>query len=163
MGGVQERGKRKDGRAGRGILRDKASHKSREEWYDWSLLYIMIYKCAIVFSLIKEHLQAWFTEMVSQINQLSYDDSTVAGRKISHLIQAVDEVREQYLYIHLFGFIYEYIQYACTVHIVMLSTCYLMLSFALFRFKSSTSWKRYFRSANSLRTPNATCFKCSGL
>ncbi len=39
-----------------------------------------------------EHLQAWFTEMATQINQLSYDDSTVAGRKISHLMQAVDEV-----------------------------------------------------------------------
>ena len=39
-----------------------------------------------------EHLQAWFTEMSSQINQLSYDDSTEAGRKISHLVQAVDEV-----------------------------------------------------------------------
>ena len=39
-----------------------------------------------------EHLQAWFTEMASQINQLNYEDSTAAGRKISHLIQAVDEV-----------------------------------------------------------------------
>lgn len=37
-------------------------------------------------------MQAWFTEMSSQINQLSYDDSTMAGRKITHLVQAVDEV-----------------------------------------------------------------------
>ena len=41
---------------------------------------------------VTEHLQAWFTEMASQINQLSYDDSTAAGRKITHLVQAVDEV-----------------------------------------------------------------------
>ena len=38
-------------------------------------------------------MQAWFTEMSSQINQLSYDDSTMAGRKITHLVQAVDEVK----------------------------------------------------------------------
>ncbi|KAL5456944.1 hypothetical protein EMCRGX_G034172 [Ephydatia muelleri] len=41
-----------------------------------------------------EHLQAWFTEMSSQITSLSYDDSTSAGRKISQLIQALDEVQE---------------------------------------------------------------------
>ena len=41
-----------------------------------------------------EHLQAWFTEMSSQISSLSYDDSTSAGRKITQLIQALDEVQE---------------------------------------------------------------------
>ena len=39
-----------------------------------------------------EHLQAWFTEMSSQIESLNYDDSTGAGRKISQLIQALEEV-----------------------------------------------------------------------
>jgi len=39
-----------------------------------------------------EHLQAWFTEMSSQIESLNYDDSTSAGRKISQLIQALEEV-----------------------------------------------------------------------
>lgn len=53
----------------------------------------MVYwKGLISFYNFIEHLQAWFTEMSSQINQLSYDDSTMAGRKITHLIQAVDEV-----------------------------------------------------------------------
>ncbi|XP_065842936.1 WASH complex subunit 5-like isoform X2 [Oscarella lobularis] len=41
-----------------------------------------------------EHLQAWFNEMASQINSLSYDDSTSAGRKIIQLIQALEEVQE---------------------------------------------------------------------
>ena len=41
-----------------------------------------------------EHLQAWFTEMSSQISSLSYDDSTSAGRKITQLIQALEEVQE---------------------------------------------------------------------
>ncbi|XP_065890140.1 WASH complex subunit 5-like [Dysidea avara] len=41
-----------------------------------------------------EHLQAWFTEMSSQIESLNYDDSTGAGRKISQLIQALEEVQE---------------------------------------------------------------------
>ncbi|XP_003385312.1 PREDICTED: WASH complex subunit strumpellin-like [Amphimedon queenslandica] len=41
-----------------------------------------------------EHLQAWFTEMASQINQLNYEDAVTAGRKITHLHQAVDEVQE---------------------------------------------------------------------
>ena len=39
-----------------------------------------------------EHLQAWFTEMSSQINSLNYEDSTTAGRKISQLVQALEEV-----------------------------------------------------------------------
>jgi hypothetical protein len=42
--------------------------------------------------LIQDHLMEWFKEMSKQIDQLSYDDSTVAGRKISNLVQAVDEV-----------------------------------------------------------------------
>ena len=46
-----------------------------------------------IYFLSLEHLQAWFTEMSSQINQLSYDDPTMAGRKITHLVQAVDEVK----------------------------------------------------------------------
>jgi WASH complex subunit strumpellin len=41
-----------------------------------------------------DHLMEWFKEMSKQIDQLSYDDSTVAGRKISNLVQAVDEVQE---------------------------------------------------------------------
>lgn len=41
-----------------------------------------------------EHLQAWFTEMASQITSLSYDDSTSAGRKITQLVQALEEVQE---------------------------------------------------------------------
>ena len=44
--------------------------------------------------LFVEHLQAWFTEMASQITSLSYDDSTSAGRKITQLIAALDEVCE---------------------------------------------------------------------
>ena len=46
------------------------------------------------FSQPSEHLQAWFTEMSSQISSLSYDDSTSAGRKITQLIQALEEVQE---------------------------------------------------------------------
>ena len=42
--------------------------------------------------LLTEHLQAWFTEMSSQISSLSYDDSTSAGRKITQLVAALDEV-----------------------------------------------------------------------
>lgn len=41
-----------------------------------------------------EHLQAWFSEMASQITALSYDDSTSAGRKITQIIQALEEVQE---------------------------------------------------------------------
>lgn len=52
-------------------------------------------------SFIPEHLQAWFTEMSSQINQLSYDDAVMAGRKITHLHQAVDEVHTiQYAHVN---------------------------------------------------------------
>ena len=40
-----------------------------------------------------EHLQAWFTEMSSQIMSLSYEDSTSAGRKITQIIAALEEVR----------------------------------------------------------------------
>ena len=47
-----------------------------------------------MYSLCPEHLQAWFTEMASQISSLSYDDSTLAGRKITQLIQALEEVQE---------------------------------------------------------------------
>ena len=47
-------------------------------------------------SLFLEHLQAWFTDMSSQINSLSYDDSTSAGRKISQLVQALEEVEGHY-------------------------------------------------------------------
>ena len=43
-----------------------------------------------------EHLQAWFTEMSSQIDSLNYDDSTTAGRKISQLVQALEEVQGHY-------------------------------------------------------------------
>ena len=39
-----------------------------------------------------EHLQAWFTDMATQITSLSYSDSTSAGRKITQLIAALDEV-----------------------------------------------------------------------
>ena len=45
-----------------------------------------------------EHLQAWFTEMSSQIESLNYDDSTSAGRKISQLIQALEEVTSELNY-----------------------------------------------------------------
>ena len=42
--------------------------------------------------LLTEHLQAWFTEMSSQISSLNYEDSTSAGRKITQLVAALDEV-----------------------------------------------------------------------
>ena len=48
----------------------------------------------LIHPLTSEHLQAWFTEMASQISSLSYDDSTSAGRKITQLIQALEEVQE---------------------------------------------------------------------
>ena len=41
-----------------------------------------------------ENLQAWFDEMALQIDNLNYDDSTSAGRKIIQLIQAMEEVLE---------------------------------------------------------------------
>ncbi|ESO02903.1 hypothetical protein HELRODRAFT_81068 [Helobdella robusta] len=39
-------------------------------------------------------LQDWFYKMSNQINQLDYDDSTAAGRRIVQLIQALEEVQE---------------------------------------------------------------------
>lgn len=41
-----------------------------------------------------DNLQAWFAEMAKQIDSLSYDDATSAGRKIVQLIQALEEVQE---------------------------------------------------------------------
>ena len=41
-----------------------------------------------------DNLQAWFGEMANQIDNLDYDDSTSAGRKIIQLIQAMEEVLE---------------------------------------------------------------------
>jgi WASH complex subunit strumpellin len=41
-----------------------------------------------------EHLQAWFREMSTQIESLSYEDFTSAGRKIMQLNQALEEVLE---------------------------------------------------------------------
>nr|DBA23989.1 TPA: hypothetical protein GDO54_011699 [Pyxicephalus adspersus] len=41
-----------------------------------------------------ENLQAWFREISKQIQSLSYDDSTAAGRKTVQLIQALEEVQE---------------------------------------------------------------------
>ena len=35
---------------------------------------------------------AWFQEMAKEIGSLSYENSTSAGRKIVHLIQALEEV-----------------------------------------------------------------------
>ena len=66
-----------------------------------------------------EHLQAWFTEMSSQIDSLNYDDSTTAGRKISQLVQALEEV----------GII----------------TKYGILSAIYCRYKNSTNWSPTFR------------------
>ena len=43
--------------------------------------------------------------MSSQINQLSYDDAVMAGRKITHLHQAVDEVHTiQYAHMNCFPY-----------------------------------------------------------
>jgi len=41
-----------------------------------------------------ESLMAWFQEMAKEIGSLSYENSTSAGRKIVHLIQALEEVQE---------------------------------------------------------------------
>eukprot|EP00051_Salpingoeca_urceolata_P033878 m.22586 g.22586 ORF g.22586 m.22586 type:complete len:1163 (-) comp6876_c0_seq1:95-3583(-) len=41
-----------------------------------------------------EHLQAYFSSLATQIKSLDVDDSTAAGRKIVHLIQALEEVQE---------------------------------------------------------------------
>ncbi|XP_065061996.1 WASH complex subunit 5-like [Rhopilema esculentum] len=41
-----------------------------------------------------ENLMAWFQEMGKQIESLSYENSTSAGRKIVQLIQALEEVQE---------------------------------------------------------------------
>ena len=54
------------------------------------MLFLIEGPCRV--SLPPEHLQAWFSEMASQITALSYDDSTSAGRKITQIIQALEEV-----------------------------------------------------------------------
>ena len=40
-----------------------------------------------------EHLQNWFQEVAKQITALKFDEATAAGRKIVHLIQALEEVK----------------------------------------------------------------------
>lgn len=39
-----------------------------------------------------DNLKAWFQDISKQIDSLSHSDSTVAGRKIVQLIQALEEV-----------------------------------------------------------------------
>lgn len=41
-----------------------------------------------------EQLQQWFKEIGTKINELDYQDSTLAGRKIQLLITALEEVEE---------------------------------------------------------------------
>ena len=88
MGDVEEGRKREDGRVGWGVLWYQTTNQGGEEW--WAIIEIMI--SYFIMTLLLEHLQAWFTEMSSQINSLNYDDSTTAGRKISQLVQALEEV-----------------------------------------------------------------------
>lgn len=41
-----------------------------------------------------EKLQAWFKNIAQQIDSLDYEKATPTGRKITHLIQALEEVQE---------------------------------------------------------------------
>eukprot|EP00004_Rigifila_ramosa_P027670 TRINITY_DN9095_c0_g1_i1.p1 TRINITY_DN9095_c0_g1~~TRINITY_DN9095_c0_g1_i1.p1 ORF type:complete len:1142 (+),score=349.87 TRINITY_DN9095_c0_g1_i1:288-3428(+) len=41
-----------------------------------------------------EQLQKWFTDIAAQVSSLEYTDSTVAGRKIQQLTQALEEVEQ---------------------------------------------------------------------
>ena len=56
------------------------------------------YWCLVLIHLLKpkkifiENLKAWFEEISKQIVILDYEDSIAAGRKIVHLIQALEEV-----------------------------------------------------------------------
>ena len=50
--------------------------------------------CQYFHLFISENLQAWFADLARQINNLNYDDSTSAGRKIVQLIQALEEVSD---------------------------------------------------------------------
>lgn len=44
-------------------------------------------------SLISDQLQAWFKDIGKQIDSLNHEESTASGRKIVHLIQALQEVQ----------------------------------------------------------------------
>lgn len=39
-----------------------------------------------------EGYKSWFSEMKSQIDQLSFEDFTYAGRKIKQLIEALEDI-----------------------------------------------------------------------
>ena len=41
-----------------------------------------------------EHLQGWFNNLANEIDALDFDKSIVAGRKITHIMQALEEVQE---------------------------------------------------------------------
>lgn len=42
---------------------------------------------------IADKLQAWFKDIAKQVESLDYKQATPAGRKIVHLIQALEEVQ----------------------------------------------------------------------
>ena len=46
----------------------------------------------MIFIVVLDNLQAWFKEMGKAIEALDSNNSTSAGRKIVHLIQALEEV-----------------------------------------------------------------------
>jgi len=53
-----------------------------------------------------ETLQAWFNNMAGQISSLDYSDSTMAGRKIAQLKQALEEVQEFHQVFFFFFFFF---------------------------------------------------------